>query len=522
MKFFRKKNPFKLIFISFLLLILGSSALVVFIFRPYSFGAPPSIPMGWGDSFATKFKGQSVKPKPLNKTGIPKHPFLADTNASNMHSDGFASDVHLLGGLLGVNPKVKSYAHGSFGGECASITFDSRGNIVAVCATFKEFSLVLMSPKDLIPLAQMHLPPRKSNESLDLEKIMSDTSGGAYFFLDNQDRAVLVDANQRLKIIRQDRNNNQTNFVIDSEYDLRPVIQSKSVAEDTITSVLPDWQGRYWFVSRLGLIGILNPKTGSIKTITLPGEEIQNSFAIDKNGAYIVSDYALYKISTSPSNDQPSIVWKEPYQRALNKKPGTITLGSGTTPTLLENDFVAISDNAEPQTNVLVYNRSDSVKTSRLICKIPVFKSGESATENSFIGIGNSLIIENNYGYTLFPKMMFGKVGTGGITRIDILNGSSCETKWTNPIISQTTVPKLSMETGLIYVYAKDPSVGLGVDAYYLSALDFETGKTVFETFVGTGVSYDNNWAPITLGEKRCAYIGVLRGMAQICDGDDK
>jgi hypothetical protein len=514
-----KKN-LKLLVISVSLFSAILGFIIIFIFRPYSSGNPPNIPQGWGDHLATKFKGNIAQPKPINLINAEQNPFLAKTNANNMHVNSLASDVHTLGGPLGKNSQIKSYAHGSFGGECASILFDSKGNIVAVCATFKEFSLLLMSPKDLIPLAQMSLPPRASGKSYDLEKIMSDTSGGAYFFLDNQDRAVLVDANQHLKVISQQWKDGHVNFVIDHEYDLLPTIKSYSVPEDVITSIMPDWHGRYWFVSRFGLIGVFNSKQNRIEVLKLPKEEIQNSFVIDKDGAYVVSDRALYKISASLLDDKPIIAWKETYQRAENKKPGTLTVGSGTTPTLLANDLVAIADNADPQVNVLVYHRSDKLDKSRLVCKVPIFKPGESTTENSFIGIGNSLIIENNYGYTLFPKMMFGQTGTGGITRVDVVDNNSCQVKWENPIISQTTVPKLSLETGLIYVYAKDPNVGYGADIYYLSALDFNTGKTVFEIFVGAGVSYDNNWAPITLGEKRCAYVGVLRGMTQVCDGE--
>jgi hypothetical protein len=291
--------------------------------------------------------------------------------------------------------------------------------------------------------------------------------------------------------------------------------------DDTYTSVLPDWKGRYWFVSRYGMIGVLNPLTHKISFLCLDHEEIQNSFAVDSAGTYIVSDRALYGLTTRAESDTPYIAWREAYETASMAKKGSITLGSGTTPTLLGSKYIAIADNADPQIHVLVYRRGIDYSGQRLVCKIPVFEAGKSATENSLIGVNNSLIVENNFGYDLLTNMILGRTGTGGIVRVDFTpETGEARVVWSNPLISQTTVPKISLENGLVYVYTKDPSVGWGIDAYYLSAIDFQTGKTRFEIHTGTGVSFDNNWAPITLGPDNSAYIGVLKGLVKVFDGD--
>ncbi|MFR9754148.1 hypothetical protein ACL02S_24345, partial [Nocardia sp. 004] len=72
--------------------------------------------------------------------------------------------------------------------------------------------------------------------------------------------------------------------------------------------------------------------------------------------------------------------------------------GTGTTPTILPDGYVAITDNADPM-NVVVY-RTAPEATQRQVCSVPVFEPGRSNTENSLIGAGRSLIVENNYGYT--------------------------------------------------------------------------------------------------------------------------
>ena len=209
-----KKRYLKRLLVIFTILISFIIILVLFIIRPFSTGNPPSIPKGWGYNHVLSFKGERANPKPISIPDNPKNPFLANTNSSTMHVDSYASDAHPYGGPLGINPQVISYAHGAFGGECASVTFDKKGNILAVFGSFKEFALLLISPTDLKTLARISLPGRKSNKTLNIRKIMSDTSGGAYFFLDNQDRVVLVDANQELKIIAQKWEGDNVHFEI--------------------------------------------------------------------------------------------------------------------------------------------------------------------------------------------------------------------------------------------------------------------------------------------------------------------
>ena len=61
---------------------------------------------------------------------------------------------------------------------------------------------------------------------------------------------------------------------------------------------------------------------------------------------------------------------------------------------------MAITDNADPM-NVVVYRTAHEAADGkrRKVCEVPVFGKGASATENSLITAGRSLIVENNYGY---------------------------------------------------------------------------------------------------------------------------
>ena len=198
---------------------------------------------------------------------------------------------------------------------------------------------------------------------------------------------------------------------------------------------------------------------------------------------------------------------------------GQIDQGSGTTPTLLGDGYVAITDNAEPRLNVLVYRRGLDVAGERLVCRQPVFPPEHSATDNSLIGFERSLVVENNAGYDIFPAMMFGRTGAGGVARVDLDDSGGCHVVWESTEISQTTVAKLSLGNGLIYLYTKAPHAPWWTDAYYLTAVDFRTGATVYQVLTGTGLGYDNHSAPITLGPDGTAYVGTLRGLVAVRDG---
>jgi len=72
-------------------------------------------------------------------------------------------------------------------------------------------------------------------------------------------------------------------------------------------------------------------------------------------------------------------------------------------------------------------------------------------------------------------------------------------------------VPKLSLATGLIYTYTRDPDPGAS-QPYFWTALDFRTGHTVFKRLAGTGSAYNNNYAGIAISPDGTAYLGTLLG----------
>jgi len=469
---------------------------------------PVPIPEGPDANSVPAFLGAPAVPHRILAPRIPQHPFMAPNGRSNVHDDAYMTDTYVGSGPLGRMPE----AHSTFqAAECGSVTFDSAGRIVTICVGVEGPELVLIDAQTLETDAVMPLPPRSPPSPG--SSIFSDFSGGGYFYLDQLDRAVIPTNNRQIWVVGETESPIGPGFALLRTYDL-----SSAVAlGDGIVSVLPDWHGLLWFVTVHGLVGTVEPASGALAVLGLGGEAIGNSFAVDETGGvFIVSDHALYRFDAGP-NGAPLVTWRETYDRGTRLKPGQVNFGSGTTPTLMGRSWVAITDNADPRMNVLVYRRAAVVSGPRLFCTEPVFAAGMSATENSLIGVGTrSLVVENNYGYSGPAVTENGGTTEPGVTRVD-LGTSGCRTVWTSAERVPSTVSKVSLGAGLVYTYTKDPEPN-NTDAWYFTAIDFRTGQTVYKRRAGTGLGFNNNFAPVTLGPDGTAYVGALGGLVQIRD----
>lgn len=452
------------------------------------------------------FEGGVAKPRRLISPEPPRHPFMAPNGLSNLHDDAFQTDAYRGAGPLGRSMSVSSTFQVA---DCASVTFDSKGRIVTICVGIEAPRLKVFDPRTLEELASMTLPPRSPGTG----SIFNDFTGGGYFYLDERDRAILPTNDRHMKVVAvRDTPDGGVSLVEERDYDLTGAVP----LGDKIISALPDYSGLIWFVSIAGVVGTVEPASGAIKTHPL-GEEVSNSFAVDDSGGvYIVSDGAFYRLDAA-ADGTPAVTWRETYRNSGIEKPGQVGAGSGTTPTVMSDGRIAITDNADPM-NVVVYRRGTDVSGERLICEQPVFTEGASATDNSLIAVRNSLIVENNYGYTGPTATQDGKTTTPGVTRVDVeKDGSGCRTIWNSNEVSPTVVPKVSIENGLVYIYTK-PAREDGVDAWYFTALDFCTGVRQYRRLTGTGLGYNNNYAPITIGPDGTGYVGVLGGLVRVAD----
>jgi hypothetical protein len=468
--------------------------------------APQPIPEGPEAGSVPPFIGSVAKPKPVAASNVPTHPFMAANGRSNIHDDAYMTDTYVGSGPLGRKMQRLSTFQAA---ECASVTFDRAGRIVSICVGLEGPRLDMFDPHTLELLAEMPLPPRTGGGG---GNPLTDFSGGGYFYLDNQDRAVVSTTLRHIWVVGETSGPLGPGFALERDYD----VSLQVPPTDAIISALPDWSGRIWFASVKGIVGTVDPASGAVKTIDL-AEPIGNSFAVDETGgAFIVSDKAMYRFDAA-ADGTPQASWREVYANTGVKKPGQTQAGSGTTPTLMGSQYVAITDNADPM-DVVVYKRAKSVTGSRLLCVEPVFGKGASDTDQSLIGTGRSMVVENNYGYSGVAATTQGATTTPGLARVDINDtGTGCRTVWTSSEIAPSVVPKLSLANGLVYTYTK-PADPDGTDAWYFTAIDFRKGTTVYKRLAGTGLGFNNNYAPVTVGPEGSAYVGALGGLVRLWD----
>jgi hypothetical protein len=458
------------------------------------------IPEGPDASSSPAFIGSPAAQRPVFVAQPPRHPHMAPNERSNLHVDAFQTDANVVPGPLGKGLQRVSNFQSA---DCASVTFDSRGRIVVVCVGLQGPRLLMMDAKTLDTLATFSLPPRQPSASADL---FTDFSGGGYFYLDDQDRAIIPTTTRHVLVVAE--RGDTPGFVQQRDYDLSGAVPSG----DKIISALPDWSGRLWFASKAGVVGTLDFATGATKTIDTH-EKIGNSFAVDDHGGvYIVTDAAMYRFRAA-ADGTPQTVWRSAYANDGRSKPGQTEVGSGTTPTVMPaGPWVTITDNSDP-INVVVYNRD----TGALVCSVPVFSKGASDTDQSLVVAGRSIVAENNYGYSGPAAVEQGRTTTAGLERVDVNpGGTGCKKVWHSDEISPSVVPKVSLANGLVYTYTKP--AGDQSDPWYLTAIDFRSGRTIYKARAGSGLGFNNNYAPVTLGPDGTAYVGVLGGLVALRD----
>jgi hypothetical protein len=169
---------------------------------------------------------------------------------------------------------------------------------------------------------------------------------------------------------------------------------------------------------------------------------------------------------TPPAHTQPSyqeqVYLIESRSRRPRSRWGRKTCGklgqrrrnAGTrcpVPKVACHPYLAIVDNNDVRERLLVYRVRGTAGSKRLICEVPLFSAGASAAEDAPIGVGDTIVVENTYGYdyTDYRGSRLRQL-PGGLTRVDVRpDGSGCATVWTNPIRG-SGLAKLSIHDGYI------------------------------------------------------------------------
>lgn len=483
--------------------------------------------------------GAPAKAHPTANPGVQKNPFMAPHPFPWSHSDSWNSDTANIAGPLGRNPEVLSSTLAAARQSsdwiftCESWSFDSHGRPIVNCFGLSEASVIMLDPDTLAVLAYYRLAVTSGAPAgKDGDQKVPQSAWAIYSYLDHRDQIHIVSGSNQILVLREAGLPSSPAFEQVEKYDLSGLVNG---TDQRITGLIVDFQGRYWLnMGTSATIYVLNPATAQFPYTDLPrvnlgdDEVTRNGMAITKEGAYVVTTKKMYRVDAG-ADDQPYVVWSVPYDNIGKVRRGQYELGSGTTPTILgEGKYVAITDNAE-QLNLVVYRTEAGLPPDRqVVCKVPVFDfpgGGAGANSNSVVGLHNSIIVQNAYGYLFdWDTGKLVQAGAPGIERIDIdPNGKGCTKVWVNKDVASSLCPKLSTPTGLIYTQDRKYDPIKNLYAVYWAALKFGTGEVAWEKLAGTFEAsgfprFENFWGGIGIGPNGAMYGAQYSGVTMIRD----
>ena len=581
-----------------------------------------NVEVKWFEEWTSRY-GETL-PEPLPPQENWQHPILSNRYAGTMHEDSFATDVSHFPGPIPANAKV-GYFHvlekgKHLSGMAPLYTFLDDQTVVTISFGRDAATLIVIDISSPPPrvLDSVKIPGRgnKMREVAGTKgriAVFRDTSGGAYSYLASNGDVYVPGANDAIlripirnrRVVRDEMVYLNLGIAVEKGTIVEEILDKKP-KDNKLTAIMPDADGRVWFTSKYGVVGVidtLGEKTedgcpriyataiqlfaaeDKIRQLFAPlpegseeffadaakaleeqdidqypeirkrfrelflgeksgfAEQIQNSFSVGPDGVYIVSNMALYKLRFNADSKKIELdtSWKPTYSQGdlvydndRKIKPGHLNDGSGTTPTLIGDRFVAIVDNGPEYVHLNVFRQNDGT----LVSKLPLFGAGKGAVENSVVAYKDHLIVGNTYGYVDPFKE---NPTAGGIMRFDF-DHEAGEYKvvegWpaAGHIDGKTATPKLSTPRGLIYVYQREEELTQGHHDWVLTAIDFRTGWRVFSikgyfnkgefddnvtriverAALGKG-NYDrkvfnNIWGTFTFGPDNTVYLGAYRG----------
>lgn len=128
--------------------------------------------------------------------------------------------------------------------------------------------------------------------------------------------------------------------------------------------------------------------------------------------------------------------------------------------------------------------------------------------------MGDSLFVENNYGYTLL-SVAGGRTSVPGLARIDVTD-DGCEVGWANDeVVIPSLVSKGVAADGVVLTYTKRPSL-LGFDDWWFTAIDAVTGQERWRRLAGVGPLLNNHYAAVYVGPGGNVYVGTVSGVVAL------
>ncbi|MCW2967612.1 MAG: hypothetical protein JWM71_1384 [Solirubrobacteraceae bacterium] len=454
----------------------------------------PAVPIpGPLDGPLPRFEGGPAVARPLKGPFPPHNAALARDGASGSGLAAGNGGASPFAGPLGY---LTDRASATEAGSCASLAFDPKGRLLALCNGPALPALRLIDPATLDTLAALTLPARRSSDTGDL-------AGGTHF-VQRADGSMLVPTNDGtlLTVVVQG-----DSLVQKSSLSLTGLL----AGGERPFAVDAGFDGRDWLVGDHGTVVTL-PRDGSKPQTLALKEPVAEDLATDPSGTYVVTGQALYRLRADASG-KPHVVWRERIPGGpAPAHGGRLHDGPGTPPAIVPGGYVAVADGNDPP-RLLVMRRSGRA-ARRLACSVPLFTPGHGSVEAQLVVAGHAIVASNAYGYDTPLSTEDGKTTLGGISQV-LVGPRGCRTRWRSKVISPSAQPVVSRATGLLYTLDKPAGFP---DRWDLAALDWRTGKVRFRALAGEGLGFNSNGGAVALAPNGSAFAGTFGGVVRFSD----
>ena len=380
-------------------------------------------------------------------------------------------DAELVDAPLGESPQVTTKSYGVE--ECREVQFDDHGRLVTVCGSV----LRLLDPESLRQLATKDLPAG-------CDPVLEVLGG----------RALVATGDRRVLAVTTSDADGDPDLTTAATVDLGERLGK----DDCVTGLAPDGDGGLWFATHDGLVGHVAEDRTRVLALD---DTIDHPVSAPVDGLFVAGAAALHKVVLHAG--KPVVAWATAYDDGGER---------GSAPVVLPTGLVAVADVRDPRLQVVVH-RGDN---GDVVCRAEVFDDDSGATDGGLVAAGNGLLVQNSHGYGGPLSTIFGRTTTGGIARVDV-DAGECVVTWTSGLDAPSGAPAVSASVGLAYAYTKRHS-WLGVNAWYLTAVDLDTGRAVWARRTGLGLLRDNHHGAVALGPDGSAYVPVLGGFVRVRD----
>lgn len=497
---------------------------------------------------------------------VPQNPRLGKNNWSSPHQDSYCTESVSLTGPT--SPHLKLIIQENRYGFTPCMVCNENNQMIGISLNESEIFHLIVFDASCRILA-------KASTNL----YHKNSFGGGYFYQDNNDNTIAIHFNNSLASY-------PTSKVEDKgePYNLSPLWVSDNIVKlvtgssknNSLYSAMPVWDSSnpnlYWCLlageydytnqkptltscAYMAVVQIVPDNQGNATTTLMASYKLDNqwnnnTFSVDENGAYFVTngvthnDEEGYDPSTegfcwglryNASEQKIEQIFRSPYENCGWLKTGQKNIGSGTTPTLLKagdgTPCVAITDNATPRMNVVVFNRIDG----SLLKQTPVFPDRRSCDEASLIGINNRLVVENNFGHTATPyqsQLVMNEPGLAMLTVTDDaphnkepVNSQTSELLWEDSRNTFFAMTMLARESGIIFAHTADWSDAISATEgamYYISAIDSWNGRVIWRIPLGRGSEFCHDYGGIYFnrsvgnGESNGIFMGTRKYLVSI------